>query len=97
MSQVLIEFDKDDEADIRNQLAAAAGDISFVEAKRFDGATVLQILALLNAVTIPLIGKIIIARMEANRHVVIKSKGISITGLSADNAVKVLKELSGDD
>lgn len=97
MSQILIELDLEDEAEVRTELQNLLNDVSFIEAKRFDGALVLQLLAMLNAVTIPLLAKIIIERIRANRHVIIKKKGMVISGLSADNAIKVLSELAKND
>lgn len=97
MSQVLIELDTADEAVIREAFNELSDDVSIANAKRFDGATALQLLALLNTVTIPIIGKIVIERIRSNRHVVIKKKGIVISGLSANNAIKVLTELAKDD
>jgi hypothetical protein len=97
MSQIFIELDKQGEAEVRVELQNLSNDVSFVEAKRFDGALVLQLLATLNTVTIPLLAKVIIERIRANRHVVIKKKGMVISGLSADNAIKVLSELAKDD
>ncbi|KJH65676.1 hypothetical protein [Chromobacterium violaceum] len=97
MPQILIELDKEVEAEARTMFQNLSGDVSFIDAKRFDGAVVLQLLAMLNTVTIPLLAKIVIERIRANRHVVIKKKGLVIRGLSADNAVKVLSELAKND
>jgi len=97
MSQILIELDLEDEAEVRTELQNLPNDVSFIESKRFDGALALQLLAMLNTVTIPLLAKIIIERIRANRHVVIKKKGMVISGLSADNAIKVLSELAKND
>ncbi|WP_186258110.1 hypothetical protein [Burkholderia gladioli] len=97
MSQILIELDKEDEAEVRTELQNISNDVSFIDAKRFDGALVLQLLAMLNTVTIPLLAKVMTERIRANRHVVIKKKGLVISGLSADNAIKVLSELAKND
>jgi len=97
MSQIFIELDKEGETEVRTELQNLSNDVSFIEAKRFDGALVLQVLAMLNTVTIPLLAKVIIERIRANRHVVIKKDGMVITGLSADNAIKVLSELAKND
>jgi hypothetical protein len=97
MSQVLIELDRTEEAALREELRALAQQATLVETQRFDGTLIVQILATLNAVTIPLLAKIVIERIRANRHVVIKKKGLTISGLSADSAIKVLSELSKDD
>ena len=78
MSQILFELDNAEETEVRNTLNALHEDIIFVDAKRFDGALALQILATLNAVTIPILSKIVIERIRSNRHVVIKKKGIVI-------------------
>ena len=97
MSQIFIELDKNDETDIRAELQSLSSDVSFIESKRFDGAIVLQLLAILNTATIPLLAKIIIERIRENRHVVIKKDGMVISGLSAENAIKVLSELTKND
>lgn len=97
MSQIFIELDKEGEAEVRAELQSVSNEISFVDAKRFDGALVLQVLAALNTVTLPILAKVITERIRANRHVVIKKRGIVISGLSADNAIKVLSELSKND
>ena len=97
MSQVLIEVDLNDSEMLRTELSPVLYCTHFIESKRFDGVTVLQILASLNTVTIPLIGKIIIERIRANKHVVVKTKGVTISGLNADDVVKVLTRLSKND
>lgn len=94
MSQVVVEVDIGDSDLIKAELSPASEHIHFVESKRLDGIVLLQVLAALNTVTIPLIGKIIIERIRANKNVVVKAKGISITGLNADDVVKVLTQLS---
>ncbi|POG04146.1 hypothetical protein BGP82_23110 [Pseudomonas putida] len=94
-SKILIELDKEDE--VRANLQDLLGDVVFIDAKRFDGADVLQILAALNTVTIPVLGKIAIERIRSNRHVVIKKDGVVVSGLSADNAIKVLNKLANND
>jgi hypothetical protein len=90
----VIELDRTEEAALREELRALAQLATLVDTQRFDGTLIVQILATLNAVTIPLLAKIVTERVRANRHVVIKKKGLTISGLSADNAIKVLSELS---
>lgn len=97
MTKILIEIDKIGEEQLRNSLLKTNGEITFIDTQRFDGELILQILATLNAVTIPLLGKIVIERIRSNKHVVIKKDGITISGLNADNAIKVLNELSKND
>ena len=97
MSQVLIEVDLNDSEMLMTELSPVLDYTQFIESKRFDGVTVLQILASLNTVTIPLIGKIIIERIRANKNVVVKTKGVTISGLNADDVVKVLTRLSKND
>jgi len=69
------------------------GNVTEVEATRFDGVSVLQLLASLNAVTLPLLAKLIIESIRANRYVVVKKKGIEIKGLDVDNVIAVLREI----
>jgi hypothetical protein len=97
MTKILIEFDRTEEAMLRQELANLESEITFIDTQRFDGALVVQILATLSTVTAPLLAKIIVERIRANRHVVIKKQGITISGLNADNAVKVLAELTKND
>lgn len=97
MTQILIELDKEGEAEAQAALQDLSTDAVFIDAKRFDGETVIQVLAMLNSVTLPILAKIVIERIRANRHVVIKKNGLVISGLSADNAVKVLSELANHD
>ena len=97
MSQILVELDRTEEAALREELGPLGQQATLVDTQRFDGTLIIQILATLNAVTIPLLAKIITERIRANRHVVIKKKGLTISGLSAGNAIKVLSELSKDD
>lgn len=96
MTQVLVEVDFDDSNLLKTELSPVVEHIQFIESKRFDGIIVLQILAALNTVTIPLIGKIIIERIRANKTVVVKAKGVTISGLNADDVVKVLTQLSNN-
>jgi hypothetical protein len=51
------------------------------------------LLASLNAVTLPLLAKLIIESIRANRYVVVKKKGIEIKGLDVDNVIAVLREI----
>lgn len=95
--KILIEVDKGDEEQLKEELLKTNQQIAFVDSQRFDGELIVQILAALNAVTIPLLGKIVIERIRANKHVVVKKDGITVSGLNADNAIKVITELSGDD
>jgi hypothetical protein len=97
MSTVIIEVDFEDSDSLGIELSKISDYIQFVESKRFDGIVVLQILAVLNTVTIPLIGKLIVERIRANKSVVVKAKGITISGLNANDIVKVLNQLSDDD
>ena len=98
MTKILIELDANDENHVRLALSEVGEqDASVIEAKRFDGALLVQILASVNAVTVPILGKIIIERIRSNRHVVVKRKGVTVSGLNADNAIKVLQSLGKDD
>lgn len=97
MEKILIEVEKCDEEQLKEELLKTNQQIVFVDSQRFDGELIVQILAALNAVTIPLLGKIVIERIRANKHVVVKKDGITVSGLNADNAIKVITELSGDD
>lgn len=97
MTQILIELDKDEEANLRTSLQNIEGEIHYIDAKHLDGTLILQILATLNAATIPILGKIIIERIRANRHVIIKKDGVTVSGLSAEQAIKVLSELTKND
>lgn len=97
MANVLVEVDASDSDTIKTELSSHSDDIQLIESRRLDGALVLQILAALNTVTIPLIGKIIIERIRASKSVVVKVKGVSISGLNADDVVKVLNQISEND
>lgn len=97
MANVLVEVAANDSDTIKTELSSHSEYIQLIESRRLDGAVVLQILAALNAVTIPLIGKIIIERIRASKSVVVKVKGVSITGLNADDVVKVLNQISKND
>ncbi len=97
MAHVIVEVEISDSKLLRAELSQVSEHLQFVDSKRFDGVLVLQILAALNTVTIPLIGKMIIERIRANKHVVVKTKGVSISGLDADDVVKVLTQLSKND
>ena len=97
MSQILIELDSTNEAALQEALKAVAQYVTLVRTQRFDGAPVVQILATLNPVTIPPLARIVVERVQANRHVVIKKEGLTNSGLSTDNATKVLTELSKND
>lgn len=97
MTQVLIEVDIKDLNLLKTELSSALEHVQFIESKRLDGILILQIFAALNTVTIPLLGKIIIERIRANKNVVVKAKGVTISGLNADDVVKVLTQLSGND
>ena len=94
MADILIELDKRDESFYSPMLEDLKGNISEVDATRFDGVLLLQLLAGLNAVTIPLIGKLIAESIRSKRYVVVKKKGIEIRGLDADNVIAVLREIN---
>jgi hypothetical protein len=66
--------------------------------KKFGGGdVVIQALVTLSSISIPIVGKIIIERIRANKHVEIIADGKKIKGLSAENAIQVLKELSDNE
>lgn len=97
MNNILIELDKRD-ADFYTPFAQELRNYSTeIEASRFDGVLVLQILAALNTVTLPLIAKLVSESIRAKRYVVVKKKGIEIKGLNASDVISVLRELKEDD
>ena len=63
--------------------------------KKFGGGEVaIQALVTLTTMSIPIVGKIVIERIRANKHVEIIADGKKVKGLSTENAIRVLKELS---
>ena len=96
MTNILVELDRKDSDFYQPLIEELDKKVTVVEASRFDGVLVLQILASINAVTLPLLAKLISESIRAKRYVVVKKKGVEITGLSANDAIKVLREL-GDD
>jgi hypothetical protein len=58
MSQILIELDRTEEAALREELRALAQQATLADTQRFDGTLIVQVLATLNAVTIPLLAKV---------------------------------------
>jgi hypothetical protein len=65
------------------------------ELKRFDGgvAIVAVVLPLMSA-TLPFITKMVVAQIEAKRHVKVKVKGVELQGLTAAEAGRILAQLS---
>lgn len=96
MTNILIELDRKDSDIYRPLIDELGNNVTAVEASRFDGVLVLQLLASLNAVSLPLLGKLISESIRAKRYVVVRKKGIEIKGLSANDTIEVLRELNDD-
>jgi hypothetical protein len=93
MATILIEFDQ---SVVNDELKNFEHFIP-VKSDRLDGDTVLQAVITLSSVSIPLIANIIIESIRSRKHIVIKKNGITIKGIDAQNAIKILKELDEDD
>lgn len=97
--EVLIEFFAEEPPGLRQLAEAHPSSITLFEAKGFNASEFgLEALVLLAPVISDQIVTIVRAHIEAKKDVRIKADGIELAGLSADDAVKVLRELqAGDD
>ncbi|EKO3903374.1 hypothetical protein AB1740_001258 [Vibrio fluvialis] len=93
MTEILLELDS---CSLSEELLENK-DVMLVKSDRFDGDSVFQLVVTLSTVSVPLIAKVVIEKIKANKHVVIKKNGIIVKGLSAENALKVIKELDEND
>lgn len=93
---IVIELDRKDAEFYGPLVDEMGGNVTTIETSRFDGVLVLQILASITTITLPLVAKLISESIRAHRYVVVKRKGVEIKGLSADDAIKVLRELEDD-
>lgn len=72
--------------------------VQIVSPKRFTGGgEILQALVLLSTVSIPVLGKIIVERIRANKHVVVMAEGKRVCGMSPESAISVLERLREKD
>jgi hypothetical protein len=94
MTDIIIELENSKES---IQSIEKCEGVNVINSDRFEGGAVLQVIITLGTISIPLVAKIIIENLRANKHVVVKHKGIVIKGLSAENTLKVLEELSKND
>jgi hypothetical protein len=93
-TQIVLEIPQSDEADLIPFEEFLVGRIT---PKRFDGSAVIHAVVVLSAVSIKVLGEIVIERIKAQKHVEIIVKGRKVAGLSAENAVQVLQEISKED
>lgn len=96
MTNIIVELDPKDTEANAPAIEALGGNATVVPSERFDGVLVVQVMAAINGVTLPLLAKLISDAIRANRYVVVKKKGLEVKGLSADDAIKVLRELKDD-
>ncbi|WP_145477837.1 hypothetical protein [Stenotrophomonas rhizophila] len=92
MSAIVLELD----SALSGLLPADAIDAHVVDKKSFDGGEVLQVLATISVASLPWITTVVVTAIRAKKHVVIRHKGREIRGVSADEAVKILRELADD-
>lgn len=90
---LIIEIPCDDSADLAQLKQEHAEDIAMVEASRFDGVTVVQLIVQLSGATIPWIAQYLMARLKAQKEVRIKTDGIEVSGMDVNNATKLLEKL----
>ncbi|MDX9973061.1 MAG: hypothetical protein RBU21_08735 [FCB group bacterium] len=97
MSTLLIEIDGEFRSDLDCANAIAPGSVTFVDSDKIEGTIdIVQALLALSGIVVPVVGKVVIEAIRSRRHVVIRKNGIVVTGVTADSALRVLKELSDD-
>jgi hypothetical protein len=98
MTVIHVEIDPTVEPQLRDLAAALPEEIEIVSPQRFDGTISLgQALVTLTVASIPWVAKIVLEAIKSKKHVVIKTKGITISGFSETNAIQVLEKiLHGD-
>ena len=73
---------------------AAPESVTVVSPKHFHGgADLTQAIVALSSLTLPLLAKVLTEAIKARKFVSIKMNGVEIKGLTADNALEILKEL----
>ena len=89
--ELAVEIEK---AFVGNYQAQAAADgimLDTYELKRFDGGiAIATVVVPLVSATLPFVTRMVIAEIQARRHVKVKYRGVEIRGLSADDAEKIL-------
>jgi len=93
MTTLILEVDMDD-GDLSELLSSP--DASLVQTDRFDGVSIAQVLVTLGGFTIPLVVQVVIAKIKAKQHIIVKKDGVTVQGIDAENAVEIIKSLSNE-
>ena len=98
MVKIVIEVDKSFAKDLDDAAVNFKDEVAIISSDKFEGnSEIIQALVVLGGVTIPVIGKIIIEAIRAKKHVVVKKRGLTISGISQKNVLRILKDLSRED
>ncbi|MHB9129879.1 MAG: hypothetical protein ACYDBB_02165 [Armatimonadota bacterium] len=98
MSHILIELDPMYKDQLQSYSSSVNEEITIIDSSSFDGSNeILKAIIALSAGTIPFIAKIAIEAIRAKKHVVIKRKGITISGISENKILSLLQELKDED
>ena len=91
---ILIEIPKSEQNTLQEIILKFQKDIIISEIKQFDGSSeFIHALIPLTTFTIPFIVRIFIERIRQKRYIILKYKGVEISGLSEKNILKVLNVL----
>lgn len=93
---LLVEIEKKDLSEFVALTADRSLGVEIVETDNLDasGVEVIKLLVPVTTAAITAAAAIIVQMLRSRRHVKIKQGGVEITGLNADNAIKVLSALS---
>jgi hypothetical protein len=84
-----IQIPKEDKEDVLSAFNTAGVDSQVMNSENFDGGGVLSFIIELTPQILPFLAGLYVARMNANKHISYKYKGVEVKGVSE----KMLKEL----
>ena len=94
LNEIAIELEKAEVEQYRDAAREVDVDLEAYELKRFDGGVAFAavVIPILSA-TLPLVTKMIIAQIQARRHVTVKVDGVEIRGLGSKDVGKLLESI----
>lgn len=90
-NEIAIELEKAEVEQYREAAREAGFELEAYELKRFDGGIAIAavVIPILSA-TLPFVTKMVVAQIQASRHVTVKVDGVEIRGLPSKDVGKLL-------
>ena len=91
---IVLEINEKDRSLMDEFLSKYPNDVEIISVVRFDGSSdLLHAFITITTITLPLVAKIIIELIQANKHRRITKDGMEITGFSEKDTSKILEKL----